>query len=508
MIFRTTGKDGVRTYAHFADIISLDVLRNMINDDDQEPGVSRELYNQVSRDYLDKADLKKIDIGGGMIHGNAEDFREDTSDKIVLSHTALKLTDRQKEIGSGAPFGMVDVLIPGYQDYVRMYAYYFLKSYFPSVPSNQLRMLMNTPLVTFNPESILMKTGTVNNCIYLILSGEVEMIYSTSGIHNTLSAGGLVGEISVLDNSPSMETYRAANFVHALQMPGNLYLDFVKNNGLYREIRRLQERREFLQKTWLFGESISYPIQNKIAKTMQLHTYNEGQEISMMDSPKILIVKNGKIPILIGSYVIETLHHGDFFGEGHVLFNSPCVYKARINNTVEIYHIQADVLLDIPVVRLKLFETFKKRMEIVLNPEMIITPVFTWRDEYNINIEEMDNHHKEMFNIYNNLYEAVRLSEEKIVLKKTLVFLIDFTKTHFTAEEELFKLYDYPEYESHRKKHEHLINDILEIQRKLEDNEMELDMGFIYFLKDWIINHVLTEDRKYGRFLHEKGVVS
>ena len=36
--------------------------------------------------------------------------------------------------------------------------------------------------------------------------------------------------------------------------------------------------------------------------------------------------------------------------------------------------------------------------------------------------------------------------------------------------------------------------------------EMRMDMSIINFLKDWIINHILTEDRKYGPFLNDKGV--
>ena len=109
-----------------------------------------------------------------MIHGNAEDFKEDESSRIVLAPTSEELTLRQREIGSGTPFGMVDVLIRSDQDYLRMHAHRYLEEYFPRVPSHQLRMLANNPMVTFNPGSILVKSGIGIRSIYLIVSGEVR----------------------------------------------------------------------------------------------------------------------------------------------------------------------------------------------------------------------------------------------------------------------------------------------------------------------------------------------
>ena len=51
-----------------------------------------------------------------MIHGVAADFGDDTSDKLILAHTARRLTEDERAIGSGAPFGTIDVLIEGTPD--------------------------------------------------------------------------------------------------------------------------------------------------------------------------------------------------------------------------------------------------------------------------------------------------------------------------------------------------------------------------------------------------------
>ncbi len=178
LLFRAMSREGYKTYAHFADIISLDVLESMVTENKSEPGVSPEMVRTVAASYLRPANVKKIDVGGGLIHGNAEDFRKDSSAKIILAHTSKVLTPRMKEIGSGAPFGTVDVLVYDDQDYLKIGAHNFLSTYFPLVPPNQLRLLLNNPIITFNPESILVKSGAPGGSLYLIVSGKVERIAS------------------------------------------------------------------------------------------------------------------------------------------------------------------------------------------------------------------------------------------------------------------------------------------------------------------------------------------
>jgi len=506
MLFRTKCAEGYRVYGHFADIVSLDVLADMVTDNSDQSGVTREFYERVAKDYLVSLDLKKIDIGGGLIHGNAMDFKEDNSGKIILTHIARELTHQEKEIGSGAPFGMVDTLIPGFQDYFRMYSYQYLRSYFPQVPEDQIRMMLNNPHIIFNPESILLKSGSVNDSIYLIISGEVDMVSIDEGVNSTLSAGVLVGEISTLTQKPSKETFRAANFVHALQIPGRQYLDFVKYNGLYEEIQEIREKREFLQKSYLFNEAISYPTQNKIAQSMQLYTHQPGQDMHTDDSMQIFMIKNGNVQLMIGDDVIETLESGHFFGEGFFLFKIPCIYKPRFNDAVDIYHIRGDILLSIPIVRWKLNEIYDKRMNMTLNPDLISIPAFEWRTEYNINIKAVDDDHHELLARADKLHKAVNEGQPGEILEETLGFLIEYTVGHFEREEALMRENGYPEYEAHQRKHIDLTEKVSDIKRRIQAGEMEMDMEFLDFLKEWVINHILTEDRKMTPFFAEKGI--
>ncbi len=52
-----------------------------------------------------------MDVGGLPVHGDANDFADDTSKRLVMGHTHAPFTPRQLEIGEQVEFGDVDVLI-------------------------------------------------------------------------------------------------------------------------------------------------------------------------------------------------------------------------------------------------------------------------------------------------------------------------------------------------------------------------------------------------------------
>jgi len=502
LIFRALGKDGYKTYGHFADIVSLDVLKNMITDDPDANGISQEWYDEVCKHYLEPLDIKKIDIGGGMIHGVASDFRNDLSQKIIMSHTSKELTYKQKEIGSGAPFGMVDVLIPSHHDYVRRHALHFLKSYFPKAPADQLGMILNNPLVTFNPETIVIKGGKFNHNIYLVLTGEVEVIHTPTEGYSMLSAGGIIGELSALSQEECKATYRAINFVQALEIPCSLYIDFIKRNGLYAEIEQLKNR-EFLQNTWLFGEAIAYPTQIMIAQELEVVQFTKDQEIKLEHNNAIYMLKHGSIERILDDQIYETLTTGSIIGEESVLFGTSSLFKTIVTENAEFLRIPGKVLLNIPVVRWKLFEIYDKRMKSILNPQITNRPMFSWREEYSVQVESMDKVHMHFLDMANELYKLIESNDQTAFLE-TLEQLIRVAKQHFKDEESLMKEYAFPEVSMHHKKHKRIIREALEVMKKIKENRMEIDVNFVNLLKDWIINHILTEDRKYGAFLNGK----
>ncbi|MFH1538636.1 MAG: cyclic nucleotide-binding domain-containing protein [bacterium] len=370
LFFRAPWEGDYKTYAHLADIAAFDVLEKMITDDSERSGISRELFEEVKKVYLSPANMKKIDIGGGLIHGRAEDFASDTSDRIILSHTSVPLTDKQKETGANADFGAVDVLISSEQDFTKAMAYRNLKAYFPEAPPHELTMLLNCPVTSFNPGSILIRKGEKSQHVYFILAGVLEFIATEHGVHNFMSSGSIIGEISSLMGTECRGTYRAASYVRTLKIPTSLYLKFAERNGFIDTLKKNIDKRRFLQDTWLFGEMISCPVKSGIADAMKPVDYSKGQALPTEGRDTLYLVESGEIEIFYDRIPIETVGTGGFFGEENVLYESRNLLEAKAAMKSRIYHLPGGMIGDIPIVRWKLVETFERRMKL-LGPRFV-----------------------------------------------------------------------------------------------------------------------------------------
>lgn len=503
--FRAMWEGGYRTYSHFADICRLSVLQSFVTDDPAAPGISQALYDRVAADYLAPADVKKIDVGGGMIHGDAYDFRDDMSGKIILAHTSQRNTRAQKAIGSSASFGTVDVLIPSNHDFIWPYAFEALDAYFPGIPRHQIRVLLNNPVVTFNPGTILVKERMPNDHIYLLLSGSVEMIPIEIEMRSVLSAGALIGELSGLFGTPASETYRAASFVQALAIPCSLYLEFVRYNNVFSGVSRLLEHREFLLRTSLFGEVVSSKSLNRIAQGMDRESFPADTVIEPGPG-QVAMLKAGSAGRFLGEHMFESLKPGDFFGEEVAIFATPSLLRVRSLEGCEIYLVPAETLRDIPSVRWKLFEASTKRTRAMVEAGEHARVLIKWHDEYSVGVQRIDSHHKRLFEIGNSVLDMMERKSTDTEVAETMGLLREYARFHFSEEEGLLIRYKYPEFSSHRTRHQRLLEQLTELQAAVAGGRGYNEAEVLTFLQEWIVGHTLAEDRKSAIYLNSKGV--
>ena len=360
LTFRTLWGGRYYTYAHLTDIISCDRLRA------KQDGVHRLPAGYLQRvidGYLTEVDLKKIDIGTDIVHGRATDFEEDSSDRIILAHTSVPLNDYQKEIGSSAPFGMIDVLVKSHTDPLLDRAYLYLADYLAGIEEHDLKQLLNNQIVEFNPGTIILKRDTQTIFLYLLLTGTIEMINAKTGIYNIFSSGALIGENYSLTHNLSSATYRTISFVHALKIPSSAFNRFVEEHHLLNSLSQLLSRKEFLLSTWLFGESLSPRVQTHIAEHLVPFEFNEeGLPLSSLDEKFIYIIERGALLRIKDGRIVEKLESGDFFGEDRAVFVSEYMSELLIQEPVSGYRLHTEHIMDIPIIRWKLLETHQKRV--------------------------------------------------------------------------------------------------------------------------------------------------
>ncbi len=134
-------------------------------------------------------------------------------------------------------------------------------------------------------------------------------------------------------------------------------------------------------------------------------------------------------------------------------------------------------------------------------------PLMTWNEKFSVGVQMLDDDHKKLVGMVNQLYDGIQAGSGKDVLAKILDGLIDYTKVHFGHEEQFFSKTNYADTAVHKKEHADLTQQVLDVQRKYKAGiSGTLSLEVMNFLKNWLINHIQGSDKKYGPYLNSKGI--
>ncbi|MBK9352258.1 MAG: hemerythrin family protein [Sulfuritalea sp.] len=125
----------------------------------------------------------------------------------------------------------------------------------------------------------------------------------------------------------------------------------------------------------------------------------------------------------------------------------------------------------------------------------------TWSKILAVGVEEIDDDHRKLVGIFNELNRAVREGESADYRAATLTELINCTVWHFSHEDRLMLKHHYPEIARHREAHRELIEAAQELQAKLAQADTAVANTEIEFLERWLTEHILTADQRLGSFL-------
>lgn len=126
-----------------------------------------------------------------------------------------------------------------------------------------------------------------------------------------------------------------------------------------------------------------------------------------------------------------------------------------------------------------------------------------WSDSYSVNHKLLDEQHKELVMMIDDLQNAMSNSNAASVVGRIIDKLIDYTKVHFTTEERLLQAGNFPDFEAHKNEHIELANRVMEFKKKYESGGFATTFELIEFLSDWLIQHILESDKRYAGFLKD-----
>ena len=121
-----------------------------------------------------------------------------------------------------------------------------------------------------------------------------------------------------------------------------------------------------------------------------------------------------------------------------------------------------------------------------------------WKSSYEIGHTLIDTQHQALVELINKL-----LMEEKGSSKSSdlLVDFMKYAQEHFVQEEEIMAKLNFPELELHKTQHLGYILKGMEFANKSIRNHSELHTETLTYLKEWLLNHILLEDKKIATYL-------
>jgi len=133
----------------------------------------------------------------------------------------------------------------------------------------------------------------------------------------------------------------------------------------------------------------------------------------------------------------------------------------------------------------------------------MIKPLIEWDEQrYSVGICKMDSQHRQLVDLLNALHSPNNTKDQDLI-DRALKALIAYTKQHFVDEERILKKLNYPRLEGHHEQHQNFIETLNGLRNSYEKTGKSVEMiqQLTAFLSEWLMNHILVEDRAYRNYL-------
>lgn len=127
-----------------------------------------------------------------------------------------------------------------------------------------------------------------------------------------------------------------------------------------------------------------------------------------------------------------------------------------------------------------------------------------WKDEFSVNVEEIDKQHMQLFDILDRLGKAIRLGRDKRELALLLGDFIFYTDRHFFSEETYMRRINFPEIDEHCERHEKVKERVKEIREEYNKGNYVITLELYDLISTWIMTHVIVEDQKYAEYARQR----
>lgn len=132
----------------------------------------------------------------------------------------------------------------------------------------------------------------------------------------------------------------------------------------------------------------------------------------------------------------------------------------------------------------------------------------TWTSQMSVGVPELDDDHKNLIHIINQLAENAGDESRYAVVRQCLVALMRYAETHFAREEQVMSACGFPGLEVHQGEHRDFLAEMKAATARFEKKPEKLaalvNDELLGYLKNWLNHHILIEDMAYRPFAERK----
>lgn len=124
--------------------------------------------------------------------------------------------------------------------------------------------------------------------------------------------------------------------------------------------------------------------------------------------------------------------------------------------------------------------------------------MYEMKEEYKTGIQMIDDEHTRLFELAEAAYQLLQeefLTDKYDQIKAIFDELTDYTKKHFSDEEEYMESIDYQAIFIQRAQHKQFVQRLEEVDLENEEDQDAVIAELLEFLTDWLINHIVKMDK-------------
>ena len=126
-----------------------------------------------------------------------------------------------------------------------------------------------------------------------------------------------------------------------------------------------------------------------------------------------------------------------------------------------------------------------------------------WSSMFSVHVPYIDNQHKKLFTLMNNLYSSLREPNAEGSIFQKLNDFLHYSEMHFKDEEDILELIKYPQVKlkRHKRIHESIIEQVYKLNDQLTKGDEQVLYNIEYFLNSRVIRHILVNDKEFQPYL-------